>query len=252
MPPALYGYLAIARNPILSSWAAQNQTLSPPPWSYALGYGIVLILALVGIWQAVLRRQRRDVFLVSWALTTALLIYIPHSLQRRLVTGLIVPLGALATIGWYALPRRWRFGEWIVWACASLTPLFMLGIFFVMIFGHHHTLYLTRDERDAFRWMAKETPQEALVIAAPQTGLYIPAWAGQRVIYGHPFETANANLRRTQVERFFSQGVRSLPYRADYVFYGPRERALRQDDWSPAPSWDIVYQKGSVTIYAIP
>jgi len=252
MPIALFGYLSMARNPVLASWAAQNQTLSPPPWNYAIGYGIVLILALVGAWQAVQRRQARDLFLVSWTLSTALLIYIPHSLQRRLVTGLIVPLGALATIGWYALPARWRLRKWIIWACASLTDLFLLGIFFTMILTHHKTLYLTRDERDAFRWMNDTLPQDALVVAAPQTGLYIPAWAGQRVIYGHPFETAHADLRRAQVKRFFSQGDRSLPYAADYVFYGPRERALQQGQWSPDPSWMVVYQKGTITIYALP
>jgi hypothetical protein len=251
VPLALFGYLALAQNPVLAIWAAQNQTLSPPPWDYAIGYGIVLILALFGVWQAVRRRQGRDLFLLSWVLSTAVLIYIPHSLQRRLVTGLIIPLGGLATAGWYALPARRRFKEWMIWACASLTNWFMIGIFITMILTRHHTLYLTRDEHDAFQWMADAVPQDALVVAAPQTGLYIPAWAGQRVFYGHPFETAQADVRQAQVERFFSLGERTLPYQADYVFYGPREQALQAGKWTPDLNWKVVYQKGTVTIYAV-
>ena len=121
-----------------------------------------------------------------------------------------------------------------------------------MILTHHETLYMTRDERDALRWLAASAPQDALVVAAPKTGMYIPAWAGQRVFYGHQFETANADLHREQMQAFFERGDRALPYPPQYVFYGPRERALQKGNWQPDAGWKVVYQQGAVTIYAVP
>jgi len=96
-------------------------------------------------------------------------------------------------------------------------------------------------------------PQDALVAASPETGLYIPAWSGQRVLYGHPFETPQADLRRMELEAFLARGdLDALAYRPDYIFFGPRERALWQADWVPDERWPVVYRVGTVAILAVP
>ncbi len=74
--------------------------------------------------------------------------------------------------------------------------------------------------------------------------------------YGHRFETVDADRRRTQVEAFYRDGDRSLlqespPLRADYVWYGPRERALSGARWQPDVAWQPVYERGSVIVYAV-
>jgi hypothetical protein len=48
LPLVVYGYRAIAANPVLSAWQAQSYTLSPSPLHYILGYGLVLALAVWG------------------------------------------------------------------------------------------------------------------------------------------------------------------------------------------------------------
>jgi hypothetical protein len=245
--------VVVTRNPVFAAWSEQNQTLSPPPWDYAIGYGLVLLLALIGTWYATQRRQASELFLVCWAATTLALIYLPYSLQRRLVMGWIVPLGALATVGWYALPVRRRVKQGLVWVAISLSNVFLVGMFTMMALAHHETLYITGDEREALQWLADAVPQDALVMAAPETGLYIPAWAGQRVLYGHRFETADADLRKQQVEAFFADGdLAALPFHPDYVFYGDRETALHTEVWHPDAHWEMVYHQGTVAIYAVP
>ena len=331
MPFAVNAYLASTRNPTFASWAAQNQTPSPPPWDYAVGYGGVLLLALVGSWQAVRRRRDSDVLLLLWTLGTALLLYAPFALQRRLALGLIVPLGILATVGWYALPRRgwttlpapsgppptsWgllhRFREgrttlsapagpqsgggpprvggvrrgrvradrnrpslfrttgpsrmssaptpnkfgtlkgWLVWGSLSLTHLFLIATSLAGALAHHEALFLTRDERAALDWLSAHAAPDALVIAAPQMGSFIPAWTGRRVFYGHRFETAHAEVRQAQLLAFFERGNRPLlQERPDYVFYGPREQEISGGVWQPDPAWRPAFQRGEVIIYAI-
>lgn len=252
-------YLASTRNPAFAAWSALNQTPSPPPWDYALGYGVVLILALVGLWAALRRRRDSDWLLVAWTASTAALLYAPFGLQRRLVMGLIVPLGLLATRGWVGLTagrqRPWLRAP-LIWALAGMTHLFVLAIALVGALSHHPALYLGDDERAGLAWLAENAAPEALVLAGPETGLYIPAWAGQRVWYGHRFETVEADRRRAQVEAFYRDGDGSLlleppPLHADYVWYGPRERALNEG-WQPDPTWTPAFERGEVSIYALP
>jgi hypothetical protein len=257
LPFVINAYLASVRNPVFAAWSAQNQTLSPPPWDYAISYGIVLLLGLFGLRAAIRRRRDSDLLLLIWTTCTMALLYVPFSLQRRLVMGLIVPLGMLATMGWYALPLRRRPRKVVTWTVASLTTLFLIGLSLFGALTRHELLFLTRDERAALHWLSANGAPDALVIAAPQTGLYIPAWTGQRVFYGHRFDTANAELRQAQLLALFQEGSRTLLQenaspQADYLFYGPRERALDRGNWQPDPAWKVIYQQETVTIYALP
>jgi hypothetical protein len=112
---------------------------------------------------------------------------------------------------------------------------------------------MTRDERLAMAWLADNAPPNGLVAAAPDTGLYIPGWSGQRVFYGHPAETASAERREAELRAFFATGdISELPYVPDYVFYGARERALHAGDWQPGDQWPVAHREGTVTIYAVP
>jgi hypothetical protein len=253
LPFVVNGYLATTRNPLLAAWSAQNETLSPPPWDYALSYGLVLLLALPGMWAAARRRRDSDVLLLLWIVCVLILLYIPYSLQRRLVMGLIVPLGLLATIGWHRLPRRVRRLRLVVYAVASLTHVFILAVALVGALTHHESLYMTRDEYAALQWLNAHSAHDALIIAAPKTGLYIPAWTGRRVFYGHRFETANAELREAQLDAFYREGDPALlRENPDYVFDGPREKSLSGGNWQPDPAWQPVFQQGDVIVYAIP
>jgi hypothetical protein len=81
-------------------------------------------------------------------------------------------------------------------------------------------------------------------------GSFIPAWAGQRVIYGHALETPQAELHRAEVEQFFRgtlPDTQRLLQSTDYVFLGPRERLLGTPVLPPdfAPVW----VQGTVTIF---
>ena len=103
-------------------------------------------------------------------------------------------------------------------------------------------------------WLQENIQPTEIVLASPATSLFIPAGAGNRVLYGHPFETIEAEEKKALVEEFFREGVGSRAgreiarlYRPAYVFYGPRERELGE----PASEHGIltvVYQNESVTI----
>jgi uncharacterized membrane protein len=123
--------------------------------------------------------------------------------------------------------------------------------------AHDPLLYLTLGEAQALSWVETNTPADALLLAAPQTGLFIPAHTGRRVIYGHPFETVNAEVEEAAVTSFFTNGATSpvavedflQKRKVDYVFYGPREQLL--GELPDLPVLSEVYSQAGVTIYQV-
>lgn len=289
-PWLLYPYIVSERHPVLSAWSAQNQTPSPPVWDYALSYGLVLALAIVGGVASVVSRRRSPIagseqpprsadagshetggrggrvgagvrFLLLWAILNAVLLYVPFPLQRRFTLGLFFPLAILAGKGLAALvpPGSRRYPL----AAALLILLAFPSNLVVMLAGLHgvttrdRALYLTSGEAAAMSWLAAETPQQALVLAAPETGLFIPAWTGRRVVYGHPFETVDAPEKQKLVLNFF--GPEICPAKAealvrsegvDYLFVGPRELGL--EGLLPVSGLQTVYLADGVVIYELP
>ncbi len=111
--------------PVWAWWTAQQdpsylqkiltQTLSPPPLDLAMGYGLVLALAMVGGVYAIGHRRDHPRLLLPlcWAGVNLPLLYLPVSFQRKLAEGLHIPLCVLAAVGlvmviaqWLATPPR--------------------------------------------------------------------------------------------------------------------------------------------------
>jgi hypothetical protein len=125
------------------------------------------------------------------------------------------------------------------------------------IISHDPLLYQTRGESQAYAWIEENTEGRALILGAPDTGLFIPVHTGRRVIYGHPFETINAVEEEEAVIQFFREGeVQGLSpseflsrREVDYVFYGPRERLL--GDISNMGDLSLIFRGDGVVIYQV-
>jgi hypothetical protein len=253
LPLFLHLYGATQADELLRAWSAQNQTPSPPPIDYVLGYGLLWIFAFFGARQAWRRQSDWDVLLLMWILVTLPLLYAPFPLQRRFALGLHVPIGILAAIGLTELVRaRWPRRALI--GVTLLTPVFIELALFGGAAARDPRIYLTSDEAAALSWLEANAPRDVVVLAAPELGGFIPALAGQRVVYGHPFETVNAEARETQVEDFFagtSDRVRLLnAYAVSYIIVGPRERKLGTFDAAPLPV-EEVFASGDVKVYRV-
>lgn len=255
VPVIAYDAWIYMANPALAAWSAQNLTPSPPAWDYALSYGLVLILALVDLPVAVRRWTTGDRLSVAWIVVVASLLYAPFALQRRLVMGLHFPLCFLAARGLRRLIDRWPARPGLLTSSivglSTLTNLFLILGAWMAVRSGELRLFLYRDEVSALGWLRDHAPVEAVVLAAPETGLFIPAWAGQRVVYGHPFETIDAPVRKGQAERFFWSEEAAMAFLAgnavDYVFYGPRERAL--GTWLDEVDGPIVYENDQIILF---
>ncbi len=269
-PAIAYELWAANGDPVLAGWNAQNLTPAPALWDLAVSFSPVLLLAIFRGW-ALLKGKiaglsRGERLLWVWAGVGLILLYLPIGLQRRFILGLYVPLSGLAALGIHTLAsglgKRVRLVVMATFLLALPTNLIILLAALHGVQTHDPLLYLTRGEADAFTWIEKNTPAQALILAGSQTGLFIPAHTGRRVIYGHPFETVNAQASKALVDRFFSapgsltepistQEAQSVldQWGVDFIFDGPREKAL-----GGSPGLDrfhAVFDSQGVRIYGL-
>ncbi len=250
LPVLAYDWLAIRADPQLAAWDAQNITASPVWWDLLIALSPVLLLAVFG-W------RRAPGQLAGWAALGLALIFIPFELQRRFMLGLYVPLCGLAALGLEAVfkgRRAQRVSRGALTLLVLPTPLLILLSTFAAMASRDVRLYLSPGELAAYTWLAEAAPADSLVLASPESGLRLPAFTGQRVIYGHPFETVNAEVELAAVEAFFG-GMDAAAAEAflagrgvDYVLWGPREQAL-----GTLPPMDAieVFAAGGVQIYEV-
>jgi len=251
LPLVVYTLWVTQADPVLRGWMAQNVTPSPPVWDYALGYGLVLALAVPGAVLAIRRRTDTDLLLLAWIGVTAIALYAPFALQRRFSLGLHVPLAILAAMGLYRLTKR-RSAIGLGLAATLLMTLMVIMLAIGGGMKRDPRLFVSVDEAAAMDWLHENTPRDAVVLASPEMGLFIPAWAGRHVVYGHPFETVNAERTKARVEAFFSAGTSRADrdamisdWNAAFVFVGLRERALGMGE-SPGRE---VFRNATTAIY---
>ncbi len=266
LAPAVFGLSAapwvaydawIARvHPVLAAWNALNVTPSPPVWEAALAGGALLLLAVPGLAVAARRGWDREQLLLVWLASGVAALYAPFALQRRLSMGLWMPLALLAGLGlrdwlWPRLKPRWR----LLAAAAivvMLVPsnLLVYAATLAAVARRDRAVFVTQAEAGALRWL-EATAGRSIVAAEPEMSLRIPARTDARVIYGHPFETARAAVRRAEVEAFFAGEADPAAFVREHgVSYVVVNTAGAQPSLRPPADWAIAYAQGEVVIYA--
>jgi hypothetical protein len=258
---AYYAWLP-GSDPVIAGWNAQNLTPTPPAWDLLLAFSPVLLLAGVGLVRAVGSEAPGTRLLAAWLVVGFVLLLLPLGLQRRFIMGLFVPAAGLAGLSLAYLAQRWPGGWKRLGALALALPLptllfLLLGA--ALAFGGRHPLFfLTQDEYQAMEWLRSHAPAGSVVAAPPDRGMYIPGYTGLRVVYGHPFETVNAEAEEAALEAFFSAGPQDeseaclflMERQVDYVLY---TRFTRMRAYPPAMCLipQPVFSNGTIYIHQV-
>ncbi len=254
----LYQYLAIIQDPVLRIWNQQNTTPTPTWIDFLFSFSPCLILAGAGApraWQ-----QKKSQKLLLWGGLSLLLLLTPWRLQRRFITGLFVPLAGLAVFGLDQIRRISKV------SFRTLAAIFFLLIIptnsIVLLSGwqaiqvRDSQVFISRDFYDCMAWINENTRRDALVIADSHYGLYIPAFTGRRVIYGHPFETIFAEREEQLLEELY-QGVYGAQTIQE-IIEKRRASYLLVDQSVPGSQLPInrlkgqlVFEQGSLQLYRV-
>jgi hypothetical protein len=225
---------------------------------------VILVLSVPGVVVAIRRGANADFVLLGWALVTLVGMYLPLALQRRLSLGLGVPLGLFAGLGWWRElrprvgARRRGAVQGLLVALSALTPVFLIVAASFSAISGEPWFYLSAGEKRAFEWLRDYGQTDAVVLCAPQTGTFVPALAGQPVVYGHPFETVDAERRRAAVAAYLSGGMSATEKeafleanRVGYILIGPREGALGGAGQSAGGAEALVFEAAGVRVYEV-
>jgi len=232
-PYLLYQYWVIQTDSVFALWNAQNLTLTPPFWDLLIAFSPALLFAVWGAWTTWRTPATSELRRAAlWLVAAAVLITLPVNLQRRFLLGLFIPAALLAMAGLRDLAARHAGLRRLGWVFAASVPTLLLlyaGAIGAALTGDPLTT-LSAQEAAAFDWINANTAPDALILAAPETGNFLPAWTGRRVLYGHPFETVHAKAQEQAVTDFYA-GEQPTGWSqrlgVDYIFFGARERALQ-------------------------
>ncbi|MCJ7734625.1 MAG: hypothetical protein MUP11_08750 [Anaerolineales bacterium] len=255
----VYQYVSILTDPVLSAWNQQNITTSPEIFDLIISFAPCLILAGFGIkaaWQ-----NEEGKFLVIWAAASLMLIYFPWNLQRRFLTGIYIPLAALSVFGLNSLGKR--FGSVSRWGTIILAGLVLPTNCIILFSGiraasiQDPNIYISDGIINGLNWIEKNSEKDALILTDEETGLFIPSFTGRRVIYGHPFETINADDELFLVESFFDGSLDPEEYskilagrNVGYIFL--RRPAVQQlSEWIRQNELVPVFDYQDYKIYAV-
>ncbi len=266
VPIAAYYTITVMYNPAMAIWNAQNVTFTPSLPIMLVGFGIPLLVALPGIFRAVRRFESDgDGLMLLWLLCILVAIYLPLNVQRRFAVAAMIPIAYFATrsIEDVWLPRINR--RWRPMAACLFIPLIMVSQILMLflpvlpaITGSPQAavgIFLEYDYATVFTWLDSRTESTDVVLAAPIPSAWIPGWAGARVVYGHPYETLDADTKLQQVQDWYDGKDSSAScdtilkqYNVRYVLYGPEEQKLGHT--TCLDDLHLIAQSGGVSVYA--
>lgn len=267
VPVAIYIGLQVRFSAVFTEWNRQNVTPAPPLWVLLTGLGIPLLLGLPAIWRAARRMDRDgDRLMLIWLLTMLVFVFLPTNIQRRFAVGMMIPVAffaARAVREFWMLKLGARGGRLLV--ATSLVLMTLSGLFITLAVP---APLLTRNGEarlgvvlptaydGALDWLAQHATSDDVVLASEQAGAWIPGWAGARVVYGHPYETLDAEAKLAAVRRWY--GLPDGPdctalldeFGVRYVVFGPLEASDGAGDC--LNGLEAVARSGDVTVYAVP
>ena len=265
--PLGYNVYTFYANPVLAAWQEANECWSPQLSAYLLGYGLLVPLAIVGVYVSWRRGKLRDPLPLVWLVVGWALLYLPYDKQRRFSIGLHIPMCLWAVIGlaqglapWARsrFPRLWsarRAGLSILLFVLSLTNIFLLAASVFASLVHQRPYFVHRDEMDALRWLDTHLVESDVVLSDYTMGNLIPAWSAGRVFFGHWAETTNIEEKNALLVRFFRSQTAEQErrhtvesYGITFLYYGSEERA--RGDYRPNrdPLWKEVFENERVSI----
>jgi hypothetical protein len=272
---AFYYYIVVRYNPIMAMWNAQINNDTASPLLMLLAYGVLVLLALPGLFRAVRQfEEDGDQLMLIWLLVNFALVFVPYNHQRRFMVGLIIPVTffAVRSLEDFWFPRVAQQAHRFVAALVIVlvmpsTVLAMAVPLFGLVnpeAGLSQRLLLEHGYSEAINWLGVNGSADEVVLASPNVSLWIPAFTNKRVVYGHPFETINAQARLVRVEQWFSGEECSWPITAQdrfsisYVLVGPQEMAYARENDGAVPCFQNIAAESSdvidldtVTLYVI-
>lgn len=251
----------------------QNYCPTPRLFLMFMGYGGLLIFSIFSIIHLFYRRQLlldKNLLIVSWLVVQAVLIYLPFSFQRRLNEGLAFPMVILTSLFLYQVykkikqkrPNTFLINPAVLFFLFLfiflITPVIQISTDIFIYIRGEEPAYISIEERQAMNWLQDNITSENIIFASRDSGNLIPGFSGRRVYLGHGVETIYTELKKQEVDWFFSKNRDYLIEKSfllkrniSYIYYSPREKLMGDYKPKDKPYLQPVYSNQEITIYQV-
>lgn len=263
-PLLLYNLFILTSDPIWSQFTTQNETLSPPPIFYFLGFLPFWIFAIVGIFQSIREKNSMMVALSTWVISGFAFAYVPVLIQRRFLLGITIPLGILAIYGFKTLIKNlpdsvnqikkrenlFLFGYVVI---ASISSVFLILSSSLYVINRPAQLFYPSDIKNAAEWLNKNASPNDFVLASQETSQILAQSTFLKMYFGHEMETLSFDKKEAQVKAYYENKLTDnwlKETQADWVVYSSYEKKLN-DSFNPSLNLLLVFENNTVKIYKV-
>jgi len=270
--PIIYQFWPMKFEPIAKAWNDQNILKSPEILAWIIGYGTIIIFAIIGFTKFFKNKNTNLLFLNIWAIVNLLLLYLPVNFQRRMSEGLHIPLTILATFG---IIMVYNFFDkrsikhkihthipkvaflWIIALSLPFTNINRIANYFNN-YAKAKSLpyYFSQDFYQAVKYFNDNKISDQTILASQKNGPFISGLTTNRVYLGFVFQTKDYFIKKDTVNWFFknnekiSQKQEFLRKRnVQYILYGPEEKKLGTINLNKKDFLEKVYENNSYQIY---
>ncbi|MHB8737667.1 MAG: hypothetical protein ACYC9D_03645 [Candidatus Dormibacteria bacterium] len=265
LPPAAYYAWINLTNPLLHSWSTAWYASVPNPVNYLFTLGLLGPLLVLGAWMAWKQDRPNQWLMVTWSATSLALLYLPlpsPALRRSLdgvfaAHAVLVAPALLAVVGWArtrgALAARGAFAALVLGL--GLSSGLVIALPYGQVAERPVNLYLAEPDLEVIAWLRDHSSLTTL--SGPDTGLLVPALAGNRTWLGHFAETPDFLTRRARLGAYLRSsdpGARqafAASTGADLLVIGTRERTVLRWDPDREPYLTLAFRSGEAAVYVI-
>jgi hypothetical protein len=260
----IYQYLTIRNDPVLNNWNSQNITLTPSIINLLFSFSpfiIGILILFIILWKKKIILEKSTYLLLSWIIFALLVAFIPFNLQRRFLVGIYLPI---VIVFWNLLreyfstdkEKKIKLTIFVLIGLVLPSNLLLFSGSVNAINNHDQIFFINEDVDKAIEWLETNAKEESVILANEENGLIIPALARFKVVYGHPFESINAEETRIFVSDFWKNKLSDNQSRnfleennVDFIFC----EYTNNIDKCPVitHSLEVIYKAGNVAIFQV-
>lgn len=242
-----------------------DQTFLPTPSieNVLYGFGLLLPLALVGIYKESLRKKE-NLLLILWIVITAILIYSPFPTQRRFLEGVHIPVSIFASFGvfyLFNLIKRTILRILLVVFLIVILPLTNIYNIYNMISAYsrknpdRYIHYLENADVTAMRWLENNSLPDETILSNFYYSNLLPGFTGRFVYNGHLYLSVNSREKIRIVDEFMTSYDMNSRHKflrdngINYLYFGKNDMYEKYlGDFEKYNFLRTVYKKDGVVI----
>jgi len=195
-PFVLYVVLVSILQPLVSQHSASGEMKSPHLVAYLLGFGLPLLICVLGLTMKPWDWLQRYWQLVLWFVLSLVFANLPWWFQRKIIFSAQVPLCILAAISLDLILTRASWPKSRNWTLVSggiiLLPLLIATPVYLLVSesrevrnNSNGAYYISNELLDGLNFLKNKSRPDDVVFATYDTSRLIPAFSGNTVLWGH-------------------------------------------------------------------